>query len=213
MSWWTYCCLGWASFAFFHVIASVLALSRCRDVLSETVAQHLASLTQNASPSSSCSSGFSLLLQRAESSNESEQAEALGVNKAVDWRLRAHSTASQLQEKRNSPVVLSFLSGYFNFPSSFLWWCDEEKISKCLFPHLERYKRVLLLQQWNAETFFHMKQHNYSWGYPWTQTSWRACFFIKNENTHLFILSLIMFFSLIIAYLPPSLNPTHPHMQ
>lgn len=194
MSWWMCCCLGWPSFTFFHLVASALALSCCQGALTETEPQHLASLTQNASSSSSCSSGFSLLLQRAESNDESEQAETLGVNKAVDWRLRANSTASQLQEKRNSPVVLSFLSGYFNFPSGFMWRCDVEKKTKCLFPHLECYKQVLLLQQWNTETIFHMKQHNYSWGYPWTQTSWCACFFIKNENTHLLILLFIRCF-------------------
>lgn len=126
---------------FFYLTASALALFCCWGGLAKTMPQHLASLTQNASSSSSCRSGFSLLLQRAESSDEPEQAEALRVNKAVDWRLRANSTASQLQEKRNSPV-LSFLSGYFNFPSSFLWRCDVEKKLKCLFPHLECYKRV-----------------------------------------------------------------------
>lgn len=73
------------------------------------------------------SSGFSLLLQRAESSDELEQAETLGVNKAVDWRLLANSAASQLQEERLSPVFLSSLSGYFNFLPGFLWWWGVER--------------------------------------------------------------------------------------
>lgn len=58
---------------FWHV-APALALSCCWGMLTESVPQRLASLTQNASSSSSCSSGFSLLLQRAERSDESEQA-------------------------------------------------------------------------------------------------------------------------------------------
>lgn len=58
---------------FWHV-GPALALSCCWDMLTESVPQRLASLTQNASSSSSCSSGFSLLLQRAESSDELEQA-------------------------------------------------------------------------------------------------------------------------------------------
>lgn len=88
------------------------------------------SLLDPESSYSFCSSGFSLLLQRAESSDESEQAETLGVNNAVDWRLRANSAASQLQEERLSPVFPSSLSGYFNFLPGFLWGWDVERKAK-----------------------------------------------------------------------------------